>query len=455
MPHDKQHSISSTSDHTSTITSGKMLKADANGLPAEATNTDTEVSNAVSKAHDRQHAIDSTIDHQGQGDIVTHNVSEFDAAGAADTAETNAKAYTDSALGEHESTYTHSDIALNTAVRHDRQHSLSSTSDHTSTITSGKILKADTNGLPTAATNTDTEVSNAVTKAHDRQHALDSTSDHTGITGTSGNFLSRNAYGLPQDSGYKATDFAPASKGVTNGDSHDHYGGDGAQIDHGTLAGLSDDDHTQYLLKSGGTMTGDIDMDGNKVKGLATPSDDEDASTKEYSDTHVAGLDVDITGLADGNTLVWNETNTKWVPSEGGGGTHALDSGTHTIGGLTTGKLAKIGDSETPLISSTNTDEEISNAVNKTHDQVHDIDGDDHNPLSGNADDLVELDADGKLRSSGVSVEDLEDEIDDAIATHAAMSQDVHGASSDDTLLNTGNSNGARMWFTRMMMEKL
>jgi len=75
----------------------------------------------------------------------------------------------------------------------------------------------------------------------------------------------------------------------------------------------------EYLALTGGTMTGDIDMDGNKVKGLATPSDDEDASTKEYSDTHVAGLDVDITGLADGNTLVWNETNTKWVPGEGGG----------------------------------------------------------------------------------------------------------------------------------------
>lgn len=30
---------------------------------------------------------------------------------------------------------------------------------------------------------------------------------------------------------------------VTNGDSHDHSGGDGAQIDHGGLAGLTDDDH--------------------------------------------------------------------------------------------------------------------------------------------------------------------------------------------------------------------
>jgi hypothetical protein len=44
--------------------------------------------------------------------------------------------------------------------------------------------------------------------------------------------------------------FAPLAKGVTNGDSHDHVGGDGAQIDHGGLAGLGDDDHTQYVKKS-------------------------------------------------------------------------------------------------------------------------------------------------------------------------------------------------------------
>lgn len=37
---------------------------------------------------------------------------------------------------------------------------------------------------------------------------------------------------------------------VTNGDSHDHVGGDGAQVDHGGLAGLADDDHTSYLTES-------------------------------------------------------------------------------------------------------------------------------------------------------------------------------------------------------------
>ncbi len=49
--HSIQHSITSTSDHTSTATSGQILKADANGLPVDATNTDAQVDDAVSKAH--------------------------------------------------------------------------------------------------------------------------------------------------------------------------------------------------------------------------------------------------------------------------------------------------------------------------------------------------------------------------------------------------------------------
>lgn len=46
-----KHAITSTDDHTSTATSGRMLKADANGLPVDATNTDTDVADAVTKKH--------------------------------------------------------------------------------------------------------------------------------------------------------------------------------------------------------------------------------------------------------------------------------------------------------------------------------------------------------------------------------------------------------------------
>lgn len=35
-----------------------------------------------------------------------------------------------------------------------------------------------------------------------------------------------------------ATTYAPIAKGVTNGDSHDHNGGDGAQISHANLSNI-------------------------------------------------------------------------------------------------------------------------------------------------------------------------------------------------------------------------
>lgn len=50
------------------------------------------------------------------GDIVTHNASEFDAAGAADTAETNAKAYTDTEIGKLDYTDTAVEGQFVTAV---------------------------------------------------------------------------------------------------------------------------------------------------------------------------------------------------------------------------------------------------------------------------------------------------------------------------------------------------
>jgi hypothetical protein len=41
----------------------------------------------------------------------------------------------------------------------------------------------------------------------------------------------------------------------------EHHSGGGDAIDHGSIDGLSDDDHTQYLLKAGGTTTGTVVSD--------------------------------------------------------------------------------------------------------------------------------------------------------------------------------------------------
>ena len=79
---------------------------------------------------------------------------------------------------------------------------------------------------------------------------------------------------------YCDTLYAASGGGVTNGDSHDHSGGDGAQIDHGGLGGLGDDDHSQYAKLAGrsggqtiqgGTASGDdliLESTANATKGV-------------------------------------------------------------------------------------------------------------------------------------------------------------------------------------------
>jgi len=69
--HARQHAITDASDHTSTITPGKLFKAAATtGLPAEATNTDAEVAAAVTASHSnasdhtRVHDMVTAADHQ-------------------------------------------------------------------------------------------------------------------------------------------------------------------------------------------------------------------------------------------------------------------------------------------------------------------------------------------------------------------------------------------------------
>lgn len=58
--------------------------------------------------------------------------------------------------------------------------------------------------------------------------------------------------------------YAPIAKGVTNGDTHDHSGGDGAQIDHITLSNIGTNAHSTIDTHIGGT--------GSAVHGLGTIS---------------------------------------------------------------------------------------------------------------------------------------------------------------------------------------
>lgn len=68
------------------------------------------------------------------------------------------------------------------------------------------------------------------------------------------------------------------------------------------LADLNND--SAALLKAGGTMYGDLDMGGNKIHNIPTPTDDNDATTKAYVDALTDGkLSMELLWkLADGVT---------------------------------------------------------------------------------------------------------------------------------------------------------
>jgi hypothetical protein len=116
--------------------------------------------------------------------------------------------------------------------------------------------------------------------------------------------------------GNHSTAFAVAAKGVTNGDTHDHSGGDGGQIAHSTLSGLTApaDDHTQYLLADGtralsgnwnaGTksITTTSSLSGSTL--VATLADGGAAPMTITSTTKVTNLNADmLDGLHDTSFL--------------------------------------------------------------------------------------------------------------------------------------------------------
>ena len=73
---------------------------------------------------------------------------------------------------------------------------------------------------------------------------------------------------------------APAAEGVTNGDTHNHIGGDGGQVDHGDLAGLGDDDHSGYHTDGRAVTWHDADDHSGLEHVLATFTELGDLSTK-------------------------------------------------------------------------------------------------------------------------------------------------------------------------------
>jgi len=83
----------------------------------------------------------------------------------------------------------------------------------------------------------------------------------TGLDASTG----RTSLGLGTAATTASTDYAPAAKGVTNGDSHDHNGGDGAQIAYSSLSGTPTlgtiaSQAANNVAITGGSITGITDL---------------------------------------------------------------------------------------------------------------------------------------------------------------------------------------------------
>ena len=152
--HARQHSIISTADHTSAATNGQMLKANANGLPVDATNTDAAVAGAVSASHARQHSATSAADHAA-------------------------------ATGADKGKYLHNDP---TSGALDWQTPAAGGGDFVgpASATANDLVKfADATGKVGADSGIlAADVAGAVGASHARQHGIATAADHTGIVTT-------------------------------------------------------------------------------------------------------------------------------------------------------------------------------------------------------------------------------------------------------------------------------
>ena len=75
------------------------------------------------------------------------------------------------------------EVTASSVLRHARQHFITSSADHTSSATAGRILQADVNGLPVNASNTDVEVAAAVAASHAAVTVVDTASIDITLTG--------------------------------------------------------------------------------------------------------------------------------------------------------------------------------------------------------------------------------------------------------------------------------
>ncbi len=323
-----QHTLDDTTAHIGiTGTEDNFMSLDADGLPQDSTYdaTDFENSGAVSShestfdhsdLHDENHGLDGTT-HTGITGT-EDNYMSLDANGLPQDSGDSASSFeTSGAVTSHESTYDHSDL-------HDEIHTIDGTTHTGITGTEDNYMSLDANGLPQDSGDSASsfETSGAVTShestydhsdLHDENHDLDGTT-HNGVTGTEDNFMSLDSNGLPQDSGYKASDFSSGG-GIHGIDSTTHIGITGTE------------DNFMSLDSNGLPQDSGFSDSSFETSGAVTSHE----STYDHTDLHDENHDLDGTTH---NGITGTEDNFMSLDSNGLPQDSGYDSSSFVLAGL-------------------------------------------------------------------------------------------------------------------------
>ena len=156
-----------------------------------------------------------------------------------------------------------------------------------------------------------------------------------------------------KDSGYKPADFAVAAKGVTNGDSHDHVGGDGAAI-------------TESALSLSDVTTGDASTDKHGFESKA-PNDLTKLRIGDASWKFFGGLASITSAVAIANTETVVVSKTLPANTMRAGTTFRISfSGVGTTGATPGTSEFRIRIGSVTLTGNVPTSYNVANAANKT-----------------------------------------------------------------------------------------
>ena len=297
------------SDASSAVTTANTAASDAASAVTTANSATTTANNAVTTANSAVTTANTAASDAASA-VTTANTAATDAASAvttANTASTNAS----NAVTTANTAASDASTALSTAN--------TAASDASTALSTAN----------TAATNASTAITTANTAATDAASAV-----------TTANTAASDAASAVTTANTAASD---ASSAVTTANTAATDASNAVSTANAASAAVSG-----KLDKSGGTMTGAIDMGSNLINAVTDPVSAQDAATKNYVDTEISGLVDSAPGTLDTlnelaaalgddanfSTTVTNSIATK-LPLAGGTMSGAINMGSNLINAVT------------------------------------------------------------------------------------------------------------------------